>query len=53
MMMMIGANISQFCSLDGCPFYKLHGSIHVLPPFPDMVKYALGIHAWSLFYMMK
>jgi hypothetical protein len=32
LMMMIGASLSQSCSLDGCPFYKLHGSIHIPPP---------------------
>ncbi len=47
--MMISANISQFWSLDGCPFYKLHGLIHVFPPFADMVKYLLRIHAWFFF----
>jgi hypothetical protein len=26
--------------------------IHVLPPFADIAKYDLHIHAWSLFYMM-
>jgi len=35
---MTSVSISQFCSLNGCPFCKLHGSIHVPPPSASMIK---------------
>jgi hypothetical protein len=43
MMIMIGVSISQFCSLNGCPFCKLHRSIHVPPPSASMIKYVYAL----------
>jgi hypothetical protein len=52
LLMMIGASISQFCSLDDHPFYKLHGLVHVPPPFVSMVKYVYAL-LHGLFYIWQ